>query len=180
MEQLFEVLGPIVILVFIAIGKLLEVIFKGKDEKAPPRRHTTPTSQNRPGSGQEDLNEVQDRIRRLIMERAGIEVDDEPKTRPKPPPPAPAPEPEPAYYVAPEPVVQDYSPAPPPKPPAPFPKPKTPDPALSSAILGRRRTSALRRKLGLNSSEDLKKAILQREILGPPLALRKEDQRETW
>jgi|GEM_PF-1820667 hypothetical protein len=178
MEQFFDVLGPVVILVFIAIGKLLEVAFKGKGENnTPPRRRPAPGSrQPESESGHEDLSEVQERIRRLIMERAGIEEDK--PTRSTPPPPAP--EPEPLYFEEPEPVVQDYTPAPPPKPPAPPPKPRIPPPSLSSAIQSRRRTSALRRKLGLNNKENLKKAILQREILGPPLALRKEDQRDTW
>jgi hypothetical protein len=173
MEQLFDVLGPVAILVFIAIGKLIETVFKGKENQrpAPRKRPSRPTQRptTRPSPGDGDLEDVQERIRRLIMERAGIEEDPPPRASLKDP------KPEPEYF---QPVLEEPSrPLPPPPP-----TPRHPKPALLDAyslIHNVRKPSANMKKLGLGTKDDLRKAILQREILGPPLALR-EEQKEQW
>ena len=171
MEQIFDVLGPVAILVFIAIGKLIETVFKGKQEQHPQRRRPSRPQQHRPSSrpsgGSGDIEDVQERIRRLIMERAGIEED-------RPPQASYEPEPEPEYF---EPVVQEPRKPLPPPPKPPPPRPASPD--AYSLTHNVRKPSANLKKLGLGTKEDLRKAVLQREILGPPLALR-EEQKEQW
>ena len=174
MEQLFDVLGPVAILVFIAIGKLIETVFKGKGDQRPsPSRRPSRPPQKRPASqpsgGDGDVEDVQERIRRLIMERAGIDEDPEPKVSYE------EPEPEPDYY---EPVVEEPRRPLPPPPKPPLPKPVAQPDAFTVAPKARKSSVSLR-KLGLGTKEDLRKAIVQREILGPPLALR-ENQNEQW
>ena len=120
------------------------------------------------------MEDVQERIRRLIMERAGIEPDEpepEPQRRAYPKPPSAEPEVE-AY----KPVVGEFQRPQPPPPPV---RPPNPLDNAYSMVHTSPKPSANLKKLGLGSKEDLKKAILQREILGPPLALR-EDQNEQW
>ena len=185
MENLIDNLGPLVIIVFIAIGKLLETAFKGKQEESPPqrtppnRRPYKPRPVSKPSSDDGDLEDVQERIRRLIMERAGIEVDEpepqpEVRTYPKPPPTQPQ-----SY----EPVVKEPErplPSTSRLPLPPLPSMATIDAYAISSRPKRKKSSVNLSKLGLKNKEDLKRAILLREILGPPLALRDEDKGERW
>jgi len=171
MDQLFEIIGPVAFILFIAIGKLLEIAFKGKGGQ-PDQRQT-----RRPSTS--DAQEVQDKIRRLIMERAGIEMDgaedDGFGEKPKPVVSRPV-------FQEPEPVVFKAQPSPPPK-------PAVPPSALQhfsnegayamGPRHGIRRTSHNLKKLGLDKPGALKRAILLQEILDKPLALR-QGRPESW
>jgi hypothetical protein len=176
MDNLFDIIGPVGFILFLAIGKLLEVAMKGKGEQNPggqPHR-SRPTSQ----SG--DANEVQEKIRRLIRERAGIEVD----VREEADGFGERPEPKRFSYEEPQPIHQaperEVTPIQPPRPSA------LPSPLRHSTVhhaysngSGKRAPSKNMKSLGLDKPGNLKRAFLLKEILDAPLALR-QDRRETW
>ena len=170
MEQIFEIIGPVAFILFLAFGKLLEVVFRGKGEGQQSGQNRRPPSRQ-PGqqTSGSDAQEVQDKIRRLIMERSGIEVDEEDDGFGK------VYEPEP-HYQTPEPVIAE----PPPRPPvAPSPLRASNQGAYAQGNRKGRKTSYNMKRLGLDSPSSLKRAILLKEILDSPLALR-EDRGQNW
>ena len=147
-----EILVPIVFLVLFGVGKLVEKL----QEKSPDNKR--PVRQEREGGEEEPVERgsILEEIRRRIEERMVIASE-------KPAPPR---------WIEQEVESETVIPVPasPPSPPVRKPK-RVPAPPIQAT-----QTTSRRSKLELQGSMALRKALLHREILGPPVALRSEGE----
>jgi len=152
-----EVIAPIIFLLLFALGKVFEKVQERGSKQLSEGR--------RPEDGDEPVEEpdVWEAVRRRIEERTVIDSE-------KPAPPV-------WLEEDPEPVAKEPPPAHPPQPPAPVRRKRVsrshpPAPAAPKA------SSNLRDQLDLKDPASLRRAFLYREILGPPVALRRGGEPE--
>ena len=147
-----EVIGPIIFLVLFGLGKMFEKIQEQGSKRLNDNTRREEGGQPQP----EESDSVWAEVRRRIQERTAAESET----------------PVPPLWLEedPEPVVK----APPPPPPAPLaPRPirkRHPQPRPQSV---QETSPSMLDQLDLRGRKNLRRAFLYREILGPPVALRK-------
>ena len=153
--DLIEVIAPIIFVLIFGLGKVFEKLQEQGSKGSQKPRQTVDGEES---SGGQDIWEA---VRRRIEERTVIESE-------KPLPPV-------WLEEAPEPEVQPS--APPPPPPALVRKKPTKPVGLPTSVT-QKSSQSIRDQLELKDPASLRRAFLYREILGPPVALRRAGEQE--
>ena len=162
-----EVIAPIIFLLMFGLGKIFEKV----QEQGSKQGSKQSSEGRRPEEGDEPVEEpdVWEAVRRRIEERTVIDSE-------KPAPPVWLEEdPEPVAKASP--LAPPAPPAPPPQPPAPV-RRKRVSRSRPAAPAAPKASSNLRDQLDLKDPASLRRAFLYREILGPPVALRRGGEAE--
>ncbi|MBT6959356.1 MAG: hypothetical protein HN996_13105 [Opitutae bacterium] len=150
--ELLEILGPILFLLLFGASRLFQKLKENPPDTPPPVHPATEDGKTKPSG------DIFAEIRRRIQERVVIASE-------KPLPPEWIEDPSESLEEAEQPIAPPLVRTNPPNPPSATTEPLPKAPQLRRRI-----------NIELRGSKNLRRALLHREILGPPVALREETQ----